>query len=129
MIIITGTAKFSPTATFQKKIINNYNYWNCTLSWARTVPLRLACNSPISRFCVFCAIPFKNPRKSCENMLDFSLQNAGRGRDFYKLKSNSFFRGYWLRGRGRGGRSISSSLQGQRNFEVVLPPIPIATAA
>ena len=32
IIIITGTAKFSLTATFQKRIINNYNYWNCKLS-------------------------------------------------------------------------------------------------
>ena len=39
IIIITGTAEFCRTASFQKRIINNYNYWNCTLSWPRTVPL------------------------------------------------------------------------------------------
>ena len=37
IIIITGTAKFSLTAPFQKRIIKNYNYWNCTLSWPRSV--------------------------------------------------------------------------------------------
>ena len=42
IIIITGTAKFSLTAPFQKRIIKNYNYWNCTLCWPRTGPYKNA---------------------------------------------------------------------------------------